>query len=157
MSAPAILGLDHVGITCTDLDRTLEFFAGVLGIPVRHRGELTAADAGRAVGHADLRGRVADLDLGEGRTLELLEIHRPSRPRIDNDPLCPGGTHLSLRVNGIDTLAGRAREAGYPTRSPYPVELAEPGFWHGARMIYIEGPDGMSVELIERPSSALRR
>jgi catechol 2,3-dioxygenase-like lactoylglutathione lyase family enzyme len=144
-----VSGLDHVGVACADLDRALAFFAGVLGIPVRDRGDLTT-DAGMAVGHAALRGRFADLDLGEGRTLELLEIHHPPGAPIVNDPLRPGGTHLALRVEGIEQLAERARAAGYPARTAQPVTLTEPGFWHGARILYLDAPGGITVELIER-------
>jgi catechol 2,3-dioxygenase-like lactoylglutathione lyase family enzyme len=144
-----VIGLDHVGLACAALERTLPFFTEVLGIPVREQGELVGA--GAAVGVPELRGRFADLDLGEGRTLELFEIHHPRGARVANDPLRPGGTHLALRVDGIAELAARARAAGYTTRSPEPVELDEPGFWHGVRTIYIDGPDELRVELIERP------
>jgi len=144
-----VIGLDHFGLACADLERTVAFFTEVLGIPVRERGELDAG-AGAAVGASDLRGRFADLDLGEGRTLELFEIERPRRERVANDPLSPGGTHVALRVTGIAELAERARAAGYSTRSPEPVELSEPGFWHGLRTIYIDGPDELRVELVER-------
>jgi hypothetical protein len=30
------------------------------------------------------------------------------------------------------------------------VTLTEPGFWHGARILYLDGPGGITVELIER-------
>jgi catechol 2,3-dioxygenase-like lactoylglutathione lyase family enzyme len=145
-------GLDHVGLACADLDRTVAFFAEVLGIPVRSRGELDG-HAGAAVGVPDLRGRFADLDLGADRTLELFEIHRPPGARVENDPLRPGGTHIALSVTGITELATRARAAGYTTRSPEPIELSEPGFWHGLRTIYIDGPEDLCVELVERRAS----
>jgi catechol 2,3-dioxygenase-like lactoylglutathione lyase family enzyme len=143
-----VTGLDHFGLACSDLDRTVAFFAEVLGIPVRAEGALDGA--GAAVGVPGLRGRFADLDLGEGRTLELFEIHHPRGAPLANDPLRPGGTHLALRVSGIAELAARARAAGYPTRSPEPVELDEPGFWHGLRTIYIDGPEELRIELVER-------
>jgi catechol 2,3-dioxygenase-like lactoylglutathione lyase family enzyme len=145
-----VIGLDHVGLACADLDRAVAFFVDVLGIPVREQGELDAEGAGAAVGVTNLRGRFADLDLGEGRTLELFEISRPRGEPIPNHPLRPGGTHLALRVTGIAELAARARAAGYSTRSPEPVEIEEPGFWHGLRTIYVDGPDELRVELVER-------
>ena len=40
--------------------------------------------------------------------------------------------------------------AGVEVRSE-PIELDEPGYWHGAKVFYSTDPDGVTVELIERP------
>lgn len=148
---PAVLGLDHVGLSCANFDRAVAFFSGLLEVPVRDRGDL-GGEAGTVTGHADLRGRFADLDLGAGRTLELFEIVEPQSEPVVPGALRPGGGHLALRVRGIDALVARLAEAGYAARST-PVELGEPGFWHGARVVYVDGPDGVVVELIERRST----
>jgi catechol 2,3-dioxygenase-like lactoylglutathione lyase family enzyme len=147
---PGVVGVDHVGLSCSDLEESVEFFAGLLGITIRSEGLLNGGRAGSAVGHPELRGKYADLDLGEGRTLELFEIHAPKGEPLTPDALRPGGGHLALRVQDIDVLAERVRAAGYPLASEAPVDLVEPGFWHGARVVYVTGPDGLVIELIER-------
>ena len=147
---PVVEGLDHVGLSCADLDAAIEFFSGVLGIAVRSEGDLNGGRAGAAVGHPELRGRYADLDLGAGRTLELFEIHEPHGEPLCPDPLRPGGGHLALRVDDIDAVLERVNAAGYESASPAAIDLEEPGFWHGARVVYVTGPDGIVIEFIER-------
>lgn len=147
---PGVVGVDHVGLSCSDLDESVEFFSGLLGIDVRSEGLLNGGRAGSAVGHPELRGRYADLELGEGRTLELFEIHAPRGEPLTPDALRPGGGHIALRVRDIDALAERVSAAGYGLASAAPVDLEESGFWHGARVIYVKGPDGLVIEFIER-------
>ena len=143
-------GLDHVGLSCADLDCAVEFFSVVLEVPVRSTGALNGGRAGAAVGHPELKGKYADLDLGEGRTLELFEIHNPRGEPLMPDPLRPGGGHLALRVSDIDAVLERVVAAGYEPTSPAAVDLVEAGFWRGARVVYVTGPDGVVIEFIER-------
>jgi catechol 2,3-dioxygenase-like lactoylglutathione lyase family enzyme len=149
-TSPAVIGLDHVGLSCSDLDGTLAFFCGLLEIPLRKQGTLDGGSAGLAVGHPDLRGRYADLDLGAGRTLELFEIDTPHGEPLVPDALRPGGGHLALHVRDVDALVERVSAAGYALGSEAAVEFEEPGIWNGARVVYVTGPDGIVVELIER-------
>jgi catechol 2,3-dioxygenase-like lactoylglutathione lyase family enzyme len=143
-----IRGLDHVSVTCADLERSLAFFNGVLGIPVRDRGALVGPEIDAVLGVGGVAGRFADLELGEGRTLELLEYRRPAAPPLDVAVHRPGAGHLALRVDDVDGLAGRLRAAGFAPGAA--VTLTQPGFWQGARILYVQDPDGAVVELIQR-------
>ena len=146
----SVRGLDHVSVTCADLDRSLAFYHGVLGIPVRDRGELAGPEIDAVLGVQGVDGAFADLELGEGRTLELLEYRHPSGAPADSAVHRPGGGHLALRVDDVDALAARLRHAGFAPGSA--ATLDEPGsFWHGARLLYVQDPDGAVVELIQRP------
>ncbi|HWI22491.1 MAG TPA: VOC family protein [Baekduia sp.] len=149
----AVIGIDHVGFSCADLDGALEFFCDVLGVPLRTRGELVGGSAGEAVDHPELRGRYADLDLGDGHTLELFEIAEPRGEPITPDALRPGGGHCALRVRDIDDLVARVIAAGYEPVAKT-VQFDEPGFWSGARVVYVRGPGGIVIELIERAADS---
>ena len=145
-----VIGLDHVSVTCADLDRSLAFYHGVLGIPVRDRGVLAGAEIDVVLGHDGVDGVFADLALGEGRTLELLQYRRPLGAPIQIEVHRPGAGHLALRVDDVDALAERLREAGFAPGAA--VTLDDPrSFWHGARILYVQDPDGAVVELIQRP------
>jgi catechol 2,3-dioxygenase-like lactoylglutathione lyase family enzyme len=146
----SVRGLDHVSVTCADLDRSLAFYNGVLGIPVRDRGELAGPEIDAALGHDGVDAAFADLELGEGRTLELLQYRTPHGAPLHVEVHRPGAGHLALRVDDLDAFADRLTEAGFAPGTA--VTLDEPrSFWHGARILYVQDPDGAVVELIQRP------
>ncbi len=66
------------------------------------------------------------------------------------DPARPGGTHIGLRVADIDGMYLRLSQAGVPIRSK-PVEIQEKGDWLSVRCLYARDPDGVTIELVERP------
>lgn len=145
-----VLGLDHVSVTCADLDASLTFYHEALGIPVCGRGELRGGSAAAIVGVPDLCARFADLALPDGRTLELIEAAAggPQHP----DVLRPGATHLAFRVEDARAVFTRLRAAGWSTASPAPVTIDEPGgSWHASRAFYTRDPDGVTVEILQRP------
>lgn len=146
----SVRGLDHVSVTCADLERSLAFYHGVLGIPVRARGELAGREIDAVLGVENVDGAFADLELGEGRTLELLQYRTPHGAPLEIEVHRPGAGHLALRVDDVDALARRLEHAGFaPGRA---VTLDEPrSSWHGARILYVQDPDGAVVELIQRP------
>jgi catechol 2,3-dioxygenase-like lactoylglutathione lyase family enzyme len=148
-NAGPVYGLDHVSVSCSDIDRSLEFYSELLGIPVMQRGEADGEEVSAITG-VEANVRFADLDLGDGRVLELLQFvtdeARPSQARFFD----PGSGHLSLRVPSAEAAHAALVTAGVSVRSE-PIELDEPGYWHGAKVFYSTDPDGATVEIIERP------
>jgi diaminopimelate decarboxylase len=143
-------GLDHVSVTSEELDRSLAFYCDLLGLHLRARGEAHGASEFEITGIPDASVRWADLELPHGQVLELIEYVNPrgtpSRAR-SNDP---GATHISLRVADIDAVHRRLRDANVPVRTN-PIELTDPGAWQGSRAFYASDPDGVTVELIQKP------
>jgi diaminopimelate decarboxylase len=142
-------GVDHVSVTCSDLDTSLDFYSGLLGVEQRDRGE---AEGGEFVltGVANARVRWADLILGDGRVLELIEFTDPRGEAHRPRPNDPGATHISLRVADASATYERLSEAGVECRSE-PVTIETPGPWKGCRAFYASDPDGVTLEFIERP------
>jgi catechol 2,3-dioxygenase-like lactoylglutathione lyase family enzyme len=150
----SVLGLDHVSVSCADLERSLAFYHGVLGIPVRDRGRIVGGALDEVLGTVRAAAEYADLELGEGRTLELLAYAEPAGAPLAPAVRRPGAGHLSLRVDDVDALCAAIQAAGFRTMSPGPVTLGDPGFWQGARLVYAIDPDGVAVELIQWPPRA---
>jgi catechol 2,3-dioxygenase-like lactoylglutathione lyase family enzyme len=145
MSA-GILGLDHVGITCGDLEASLRFYRDLLGIPLRARGE----NESMAAGHNGAKYAYADLELADGRVLELLEPSEPGHEPLPPGTLAPGAAHTGLRVDDIEAMLARLAEAGIEPLDP-PATLQEAGAWHGCTIAYVRDPDGHAVELVQHP------
>jgi catechol 2,3-dioxygenase-like lactoylglutathione lyase family enzyme len=143
-----IQALDHVGIRCRRLERSLAFYNDLLAIPIREQGALHNGSTATITGRAGLDARYADLDLGGGRTLELIEM--PS-PDAETDGW-PSAVHLALEVTDARVLHARLDAAGVAVGSE-PVRVREPGFWQGALAFYARDPDGVTVELIELPGA----
>ena len=131
--------LDHVSVTCADLDRSLAFYRDLLGIPVIDRGRSDAPYIARITG---IEGAVrwADLDVGGSHVLELLEFQAGD----------PAPAHISVAVPNAADVHERLVAAGVPVRSE-PVVVDEEGDWLGAKCFYAEDPDGFIIELVQRP------
>ena len=62
----------------------------------------------------------------------------------------PGSGHIGLTVDDVDAIHHQLVDAGWTVTSA-PVELTEPGDWFGARCMTVLDPDGVAVEMVERP------
>lgn len=142
--------LDHVSVTSADLDRSVAFYCDLLGLPLTGRGESGEPELGAIIGVPGVRLLWAEVDLGGDQLLELLQYISPDGEPLTPDPARPGGTHIGLRVPDIDEMHGRLSRAGVPLRSK-PVEIQEEGGWRGVRCVYASDPDGITIELVERP------
>ena len=144
-----ILGLDHVSVTTGDIAHSLVFYRDLLELPVRSVGELSGEEVERITGVPGARLLSADLDLGQGQVLELLEyVGAGAGAALDLER--PGAGHIGLTVDDVDALHSKLVDAGWAVKSA-PVELTEPGDWFGARCMTVLDPDGVAVELVERP------
>lgn len=145
-----VSGFDHVSVTTSDLDSSVAFYAGHLEMSVLDSGESEGSELDELLGMEDVRIRFADLDLGEGRVLELIQFVQPTGTPVSKEQWDPGATHIGLRVSDIDSLHDRLRDSGFRVISK-PVRLTEEGAWDGARVLYAVDPDGTWVELVQRP------
>ena len=146
-----VSGIDHFSVTCGDLDRSLSFYGDLLGARLRARGQAEDSAEFEVTGIDDAHVRWADLELPDGRVLELLEFVRPrgtARRAAVNDP---GATHISLRVDDIEAAHGRLAAAGVSLTGP-PVLIEAEGPWQGVRCLYATDPDGVNVELLQLPN-----
>jgi glyoxylase I family protein len=126
---------EHVGIVCSNLDRTVDFYVGQLGL----------REVLRKPGRSG--GTVAFLDAGGG----MLEIVQPDGPvktparQVGRDEA--GMRHISLTVDDLDATYDRLVAAGVtftePPRNAYNTEVLK-------KVAFCLDPDGISVELAER-------
>lgn len=147
----SVRGIDHAGITVASVADALGFYRDLLGLRVTDEGEDEGPVLDAIVGLRGVRVRYAELDLGGGQLLEVLEYRTPEGTALAQRPCDPGASHLALRVDDVDALCERLASAGVPVAGR-PATITQPGAWHGARCVYVEDPDGRSVELIERPA-----
>ena len=145
-----VVAFNHFNVTVSDMDRSLVFWRDLLGLELLGRGIVEYPHLDEIVGLRDTRIEWAELALPGGGMIEVFRYHRPVgsavRPRIPD----PGCTHVCLEVEGLDRLVERLRDAGVNTRSRRAVRIPF-GDWKDVKSIYVQDPDGVTVELIEKP------
>jgi len=146
VSSPRI---DHVSVTTSDLERSVAFYRDVLGLTVLGRGEADEPELSDLLALANVRVGWAELDLGAGQILELLEYRNPVGDPLEPSPNRPGATHLGLGVDDISSYQARLVDAD-ALISPDVVTLTEDTEWKGTRTLYARDPDGVTIELVER-------
>ena len=148
MPTHAVTSVFHTGLTVTNLDRAVGFFRDVFGFEVEETTEADATFIQRLTGVVTARGARLAFVRASGHTLELLEYQEATEPHIKGlRPCDPGFAHIAFTVEGIDDLIAQCRHAGY---EPYqPILVLDDERMRGTRVVYLRGPDNISIELIE--------
>jgi diaminopimelate decarboxylase len=146
-------GIDHVSVTCASIDRSLTFYRDGLGLTLLERGEETGERIGRVLGLTGARLRFADLALGDGRLVELLEYEAPVGRPLHPHPNDAGAAHVALVVDDIAATLRRLEDQGFPSRAAPVVLDDHEDHWKDVTIVFVDDPDGFVVELIERPGA----
>lgn len=128
-----LLGFEHVGTTSANLDDTIAFYCGLLGLTLAFRKKSD-------------RGEMAFLDTGSGMLEVACPVAHISRSR-DVPPHEAGMRHLTFAFDNVDAMVEKLEAAGVEV-----LERPRPAFFTEMikRVAFIRDPDGIVVELIER-------
>jgi glyoxylase I family protein len=146
----SVTRLHHAGLTVTDLDRSLEFYASILRFEVKSRRAIDQPWLAQLLG---IEAAVVDaLDLAVPGTDQILQLFRFSVPA--DEPVRPGMTnagsvHIAFVVEGLWVLYDRLVEAGALSLAP-PVSITS-GANAGGWLLCVRDPDGVVVEFFEAP------
>lgn len=146
------LTANHVGLTISDLSRSVAFYRDLLGFSVRYeRGEVKAEYMPRLVGVPGARLKIAGLDL-PGLHLDLIEYIEPKGAQTSSTNNDLGNGHLGFTVDDIHAAYRRLSAAGVRFKSE-PVQITQ-GPNNGGWGVYFLDPDGIVLEMIQRPAGA---
>jgi catechol 2,3-dioxygenase-like lactoylglutathione lyase family enzyme len=143
-ASPHVTKINHTGISVRSIDRSLEFYCGLLGLELVFDLDVDGHPGLEAVvGMDGVTGRVVFLDTGSGR-LELWEYQTPLGDDLpaDHRPANIGVSHVSFEVSDVDEIHQRLTEAGvYTTTAPLDLGIH--------KTFYAKGPDGEYLEFLE--------
>ena len=125
----------HTMIRVGDLDKSIAFYTGLLGMKLLRRTD-----------YPEGRFTLAFVGYGDEKTNSVIELtHNWDTPSYDPGT---GFGHIALGVPDIHATCAQLAQAGARiTRPPGPMK-------HGSTVIaFIEDPDGYKIELIERKST----
>lgn len=146
-----VVRFGHVGLTVRDLSASLAFWSGELGLRLLGRGLVEWEHLDRIVGLDGTQIEWAEIELPGGGLLELFAYLHPPGPALPAGGMNrPGIPHICLEVDDIEEVAGRLRSHGYRCRSQEIVTIPR-GAYKDYKCIYFLDPDGITLELTERP------
>lgn len=131
-----LVGFEHIGVTVSDLERSLAFYRDLLGLKLVLRK-----------GTASGLGEVAFLEAPGGQ-LELVMpepgVSTPARRPEDREA---GLRHITLAYDDIEAMMDKLADAGVTVleepRLAYNSEVLE-------KVAFVLDPDGIVVELAQR-------
>ncbi|WP_262029407.1 VOC family protein [Microvirga sp. Mcv34] len=130
-----VQGFEHVGMTSSNLDRTIGFYCGLLGLK-----EILVKRTGEG-------GRIAFLETG-GVMLEIVEPAASIQGPAREVPVTEAGIrHITFRVDDVEAIYDKLRSAGVDFTVP-PREAANAELIR--KVAFCKDPDGIIVEFLER-------
>lgn len=135
MTPPALRGLHHAAIICSDYAVSRRFYVERLGLRV-------VAEHLRA----ERQSWKLDLALPDGSQVELFSF--PNAPARPSYPEARGLRHLAFVVADLDASVAALTAGGVAVE---PIRVDE---YTGARFTFFADPDGLPLELYERVDPA---
>ena len=147
-----IIAADHTGITVSDLERSLAFWADVLGFELSHRAHHTGKLASEVTGVPGAEISIAVVK-GYGHKIELLEYLAPKdRKHVDLRPCDVGSVHVALTVDDLDAVLEKIAASGWKAgRKPQTLTTGPNA---GKRVMYVRDPDGTTIEFMQPPAQS---
>jgi catechol 2,3-dioxygenase-like lactoylglutathione lyase family enzyme len=154
VASPQVQAVDSIGITVSDLDRSVEFFSKILTFEKVSEIEVAGSEFEHLEGVFGARARIARLKLG-GEFIELTEYLAPrGRPvpigMRSNDRWFQ---HIAIIVSDMDQAYQRLRQHKVEHASSGPQRLPD---WNpnagGIEAFYFRDPDGHHLEILEFPA-----
>jgi lactoylglutathione lyase len=137
----SVLGWSHVGVCCSDLERSTAFYEQVLGFEQVFTMEMSVPET------MEVDGTFLSRMLRRGdMRLELLQwlSASPAGDGSRRSMLERGLTHLAFRVDSYDDLFARVEEHGGTVHGQTLSSVAD----GAVQLVYVTDPDGVRLELM---------
>jgi catechol 2,3-dioxygenase-like lactoylglutathione lyase family enzyme len=153
-ASPIARSVEAVGMTVSDMDRSVAFFRNVLTFEPVSDIEVAGPEYDRLQGVFGTRMRIVRLRLGE----ELIELTEYLAPRgrpvpVDSRSHDRWFQHVAIIVSDMDAAYARLRAHKVEHASPEPQRLPD---WNaaagGIKAFYFKDPDGHPLEILQFPA-----
>jgi catechol 2,3-dioxygenase-like lactoylglutathione lyase family enzyme len=149
VAGESLLGLHHIGIPVRDLERSLQWYGELFGLGPDFVQVAEGPDVSQIVQLDDVRLRFAFIRL-PNVMLELLEYERPAGADFDRRNCDIGAVHVCFEVADIERVHRLLTDWGIAFST---APIRQSGAIEGHTICYFRDPDGIQLELWQRPSS----
>jgi catechol 2,3-dioxygenase-like lactoylglutathione lyase family enzyme len=152
---PIAVAVDAVGMTVSDMDRSVDFYSRVLKFTKLSDNEVTGENVERLKGVFGVRARVVRMKLG-GEQIELTEYLAPRGRSIPEDSRSNDRwfQHVAIIVRDMDKAYAWLRQNKVQHASSGPQRLPD---WNpnagGIKAFYFRDPDGHNLEILQFPAA----
>ncbi len=135
----------HAGIVVSDIDASLKFYVGLLGLKIKLDLLEQGAYINNMLGLENVRVRTVKMEADDGNRIELLWYE--SHPRTPKQrEICEiGASHVAFTVGNLDEEYKRLQENGVEFTAP--PQYSPDG---KAKVTFCKDPDGTFIELVEQ-------
>jgi len=153
-SRPTATSVAAVGMTVSNMDRSVAFFRDVLTFEPISDLEVAGAEYDRLQGVFGTRMRIVRMRLGDEQ-IELTEYLTPRGRAIPVDSRSHDRwfQHVAIIVSDMDAAYARLRKHSVEHSSPEPQRLPD---WNpaagGIKAFYFKDPDGHPLEILQFPA-----
>ncbi len=144
--------MHHVGLTVSDIERSILFYRDVLGMTmIRRRPRVDADYVGQQTGYPGVALSVASFQVSPQSRQTLEVVQYLSHEGAPGDPATnrPGSSHLCLLVNDFHACHSDLKAQGVAFKSEPVTITAGPN--KGGTVVYLSDPDGYTIELFQPP------
>lgn len=154
MSDWQLSDIHHLGMTVSDIERSIHFYRDTLGMTLVGRRECVEEGyVAQQTGYDGVQLSVASFRIrpDSPNSLEVVQYLNHTGEPVDTSTNRPGGTHLCILVDDLVTAYEQLKSQGVRFKSA-PVEITA-GPNRGGKVIYFFDPDNYVLEMFEPPTS----
>ena len=142
----------HVGLTVSDLDRSITFYRDVLGLEFQGEILMSGEETDKIFNKKDIKARVAYLKGSknlESSLVELIQFIGTSVNKVESDLFNTSISELCLYTDDIDAVYKNLIENDVMCISePAYFDFTKEGFGK-SKAFYFKDPDGIILEVME--------
>jgi glyoxylase I family protein len=143
-----VSGIAHLSFTVSDLAKSLHFYRDLLGFSLQFEAERSGPVTETIIGIPGIKIKIGMLALDDF-SLELIQYLHPQGQKLDLKTNNVGCTHLAFFVKDIEKVYEHLLEKGVRFKSK--PKAIQDGPLAGWKAVYLFDPDGITLELMERP------
>lgn len=144
--------IHHLGLTVSDIERSIGFYRDVLGMTlIRRRPRVTADYVSKQTGYEGLELNVASFRVSDDskQSLEVVQYLNHEGPPSDAATNRSGNSHLCLLVDDLRSCYDDLSTQGVRFKSEPVTITAGPN--EGGLVVYLYDPDGYTLEMFQPP------
>jgi catechol 2,3-dioxygenase-like lactoylglutathione lyase family enzyme len=148
---PLITRTHHTSFTVSDMEEALAFYQGLLGMVVTSDRDLSNDYIQTITATPGAHLRIVYLQIApeSEHRLELIQYLAPADAPLAQRTSQPGCAHLALLVDDLAATYEGLSANGVRFKST-PLDIAS-GPMAGGKAVYLYGPDGVTLELMQMP------